>query len=368
MKLVVVLVLLGALAACGDGSDGRSAASSGTLSVQEPCASDHTFTAWCGYKNPEDLALTPDGNFLLATGFGGIPNPVLNEITLTDLGSMEKRVIEIVVAENTWGSRYCARTNTDFSTHGLDIVQRQDGRHMVAMTNHLPAETVELFELAPVDNRWQLVWRGCVEAPSLNEGRHQPLFNDVALTSQGSFFVTEMYDGEMPFEALIEAGLAGANTGQVWQWSQQEAFRSLAGTEGSFPNGVVLSDDASALYINYWFSGLTTKFDLETGSVVASHEGGRADNLTMANGSVWAAKHDMSVAEYLEGCPAEATNCFLPFSVHRLDPEDLKEQRVWRFDSEVFGFGTVATPVGEHVWLGSAHGDRIARFDLKAGD
>jgi sugar lactone lactonase YvrE len=174
-----------------------------------------------------------------------------------------------------------------------------------------------------------------------------------------------MYNGKMPFEALIQAGLTGANTGQVWQWSLPDGFRQVTGTEGSFPNGIVLSADASALYINYWFSGLTTKFDLGTGAVVGSHQGGRADNLTMANGSVWAAKHDMSVAEYLEGCPVEAANCFLPFSVHRLDLDDLREQRVWRFDSQAFGFGTVAIPVGEHVWLGSAHGDRIARFDLK---
>ena len=364
MKMAGILVLLAAIAACTDRPEVTPSAASQSKNIQSPCASDQSLTAWCGYKNPEDLAPTPDGDFLLATGFGGIPNPVLNEVSLIDLGSMEKWGIEIVLAENTWGSRTCTRTNTDFSTHGLDIVQRQDGRYMVAMTNHLPSETVELFELAPVERRWQLVWRGCVAAPSLAQGNHQPLFNDVALTADGSFYVTEMYNGKMPFEALIEAGLTGANTGQVWQWSVQEGFRRVAGTEGSFPNGIVLSADASALYVNYWFSGLTTKFDLGKGVVVASHQGGRADNLTIANGSVWAAKHDMSVAEYLEGCPVEAANCFLPFSVHRLDLGDLRERRVWRFDSQVFGFGTVATPVGESVWLGSAHGDRIARFDL----
>ena len=366
MKVVGILIALAAIAACSEHPAEISGNAPAPSNTQAPCASDQSFTAWCGYKNPEDLAPTPDGNFLLATGFGGIPDPALNVITLIDLRSMAKRDIEVVLADNTWGSADCTRTTKDFSTHGLDIVLRRDGRHMVAMTNHLPSETVELFELAPVDSHWQLVWRGCVEAPSLDGGNHQPLFNDVALTAEGSFYVTEMYNGNMPFEALIEAGLAGENTGTVWKWSQEEGFRSVAGTQGSFPNGIALSADATSLYVNYWFSGLTSKIDLETGAVVASHEGGRADNLTLAAGSVWAAKHDMSVVEYLEGCPAAATNCFLPFSVHRLDPEDLGEQRVWRFDSQAFGFGTVATPVGEHVWLGSAHSDRIARFDLEA--
>lgn len=367
MKVVGVFLLLLGLAACTERVEDSATTTSSPINVQAPCASDETLTAWCGYKNPEDLAPTPDGHFLLATGFGGIPNAVLNEITLIDLRSMEKRVIEIVLAENTWGSADCSRTSTDFSTHGLDIILREDGRSMVAMTNHLPAETVELFELVPVNNLWQLIWRGCVQAPRLSAGTHQPLFNDVALTPEGSFYVTEMYDGKMPFETLIQAGLAGDNTGLVWQWSAQEGFRSIAGTEGSFPNGIVLSDDASALYINYWFSGLTTKFDLATAAVVASHQGGRADNLTKANGSVWAAKHDMTVQEYLQGCPPDAQNCMLPFSIYELDLDNLQQKRRWSFASEVFGFATVATPVGDHVWLGSAHGERIARFDLTSG-
>ena len=70
---------------------------------------------------------------------------MLNVITLIDLRGMEKRDIDVVLAANTWGSADCTRTTTDFSTHGLDIVLRRDGRHMVAMTNHLPSETVELL-------------------------------------------------------------------------------------------------------------------------------------------------------------------------------------------------------------------------------
>ena len=142
MKVVGILIVLAALAACAERPEDVSGTVSDPSNVQAPCASDQSFTAWCGYKNPEDLAPTPDGNFLLATGFGGIPNPVLNVITLIDLRSMAKRDIEIVLADNTWGSADCTRTTKDFSTHGLDIILRRDGRHMVAMTNHLPSETV----------------------------------------------------------------------------------------------------------------------------------------------------------------------------------------------------------------------------------
>ena len=357
--LCVVAILVGCTDDPTDNAMTRSALS------QEPCAVDHTFTAWCDYKNPEDIAATPDNQFLLATGFGGLPDPYLNEMTITDLSTMSKRPVDIVLKENTWGEPSCTRSTTDFSTHGLDIVSRGSGEYMVAVTNHLPKETIEFFELASNAESWTLIWRGCVESPTLDSGEHLPMFNDVALTSEGNFYVSEMYNAKVPFEDLISAGIEEKDTGVVWFWSAAGGFEPIPGTKGSFPNGIVFDQMNNTLFVNYWFSGITIRFDIESGEIQASHLGGRADNLTLANGSVWTAKHDMTVEEYLESCPPDSVNCFLPFSVHELDLIDLREKNTWKFDSEIFGFGTVATPVAGQVWLGSAHGDRIARINLQ---
>ena len=97
------------------------------LAVTEPCAADGTLTVWCGFKNPEDLAPTPDNKFLLATGFGGIPESTLNEMSIIELSTMQRSSVDIVLAENTWGDAGCQRSTLDFSTHGLDIKQRTDG-------------------------------------------------------------------------------------------------------------------------------------------------------------------------------------------------------------------------------------------------
>ena len=75
----------------------------------------------------------------------------------------------------------------------------------------------------------------------------------------------------------------------------------------------------------------------------------------------------MTFMEYAEGQTADSVNC-LPFSVYELDLGDLAEKNAWSFDSEIFGMGTVATPVGDVAWFGSAHGDRVARFNLKPSD
>ena len=370
-SLVAVAAVFGLIVGCSDAPDSKPEVESppaAKAAAVEPCDADESFSVWCGYKNPEDLALTPDGDFLLATGFGGLPDSVVNEMSIIELSTMQQNSVEIVLAENIWGDPSCERTTLDLSSHGLDIKQRTDGKHMVAITNHLPKETIELFELLPTETSWQLIWRGCAESPVIESGARQPMFNDVALTADGGFYTTEMYNIMTPFEQVAAAGVEVKDTGVVWHWTADGGFAPVAGSSGSFPNGIVINDAEDTLYVNYWFSGLTIKLDINTGDVLAKHQGGRADNLTLVDGAVWAAKHDMTFMEYAEGCPADSVNCFLPFSVYELDLGDLTEKNSWGFDSEIFGMGTVATPVGDAVWFGSAHGDRVARFNLKPSD
>lgn len=367
-NFVAVAAVFGLIGGCSDPSDSKPEVKSrltAEAAVIEPCAADESLSVWCGYKNPEDLALTPDGDFLLATGFGGLPDPVLNEMSIIKLSTMQHSAVEIVLAENVWGDPSCERTTLDLSSHGLDIKQRSDGTNMVAITNHLPKETVELFELLPTETSWQLIWRGCAESPVIESGARQPMFNDVALTADGKFYTTEMYNIMTPFEQVAAAGAEGKDTGAVWYWTADSGFAPVAGSSGSFPNGIVINDAEDTLYVNYWFSGVTIKLDIKSGEVLAEHQGGRADNLTLDKGSVWAAKHDMTFTEYAEGCPADSVNCFLPFSVYELDLNDLTEKNAWSFNSEIFGMGTVATPAGDAVWSGTAHGDRVARLKIK---
>ena len=69
--------------------------------------------------------------------------------------------------------------------------------------------------------------------------------------------------------------------------------------------------------------------------------------------------NNLKDSEYFFFCSGQ-----LPFSVYELDLNDLSETNVWRYDSEIFGFGTVATPLGDSIWFGSAHGDRVARYEI----
>ena len=322
------------------------------------CESDSKLTTYCGFKNPEDLALTPDNNFLVVTGFGGIPDTVVGEMALFNLATLSRVEFNITLSANTWGDVNCKRSHLDFSPHGLDLVQREDGAHQLAITNHYPEETIEFFELVQKEKTWALEWRGCVAAQT------NTMFNDVALTRGGAFYATEMYSADLPYEELVAAGAAIEDTGSVWHWDSKDGYSIVSGTAGSFPNGIALSEGEDYLYINYWFAGKTVKFNLESSTVEFEHKAGLSDNLANINGDIWVATHDMTLDQLAE-CPPTLAQCLIPFTIFKLSGNDLSEQAVYPFKSNVYGVATVAIPHNNNVWLGTFHGDRIASFELE---
>ncbi|MGK0473076.1 MAG: hypothetical protein ACJAR0_003568 [Candidatus Azotimanducaceae bacterium] len=365
VKFITTAILLGCsflLASCSENPEviENEIMPAGVVKQAE-CKPDTNLNVHCGYKNAEDLALTPDGKFLVMTGFSALPDTYLSEMYLFDLDSQSRAHLTITLADNTWGDTSCMRDSLDFSPHGLSLRSRTDGTYQLAITNHLPEETIELFELIQNEASWGLVWRGCVTAPS------NTLLNDVALTLSGEFYTTEMYNADLPFDELLAAGADESITGYVWYWQGAQGFIKVEGTEGSFPNGIALSEDEEHLYINYWFAGKTTKFNLSTSKVEFEHNAGKADNLTNVNGDIWVAKHDMSLDQLAE-CPPTLAQCLLPFTIYKLSGEDLSEQAAYSFNSKTFGAATVAIPHEGQVWLGTFHGDRIASFELPANE
>jgi len=77
-----------------------------SLQAIEPCSEDSWLTAWCGYKNAEDLVATPDGRFLLATGFGGLPDSYINEMMIS-----RSRFVD--VAATTRRNFFCSKLRDD---------------------------------------------------------------------------------------------------------------------------------------------------------------------------------------------------------------------------------------------------------------
>ena len=338
----------------------------------EGCESDETFTVYCNYQNPEDLAVLPDGRHILVSEFGAIvplrPTNVQGNLSLLDTTDGRKKNLEIEMSDNVWGDPECQRDSMVLSPHGIDINERLDGSYQLAIVNHMPTETIELFELREINDSWSLTWRGCVNAPV------HGYFNDVALSSNGSFYVSQMYDKNISLFMLAVLDNTKEDTGYVYHWRRQNGFERLVNTDGAFPNGVELSDDENNLFINYAFGNKTSKYNLMSNSIEASFSmNGIPDNITVDGDYIWVGAQDHSGLDSLIYCGVFAKDIFedptinqcpLPFAAYQLRQSDLSLVNSYKYSNTVMGTATVALSLNGQLYIGTYHGDRIASVEL----
>ena len=338
----------------------------------EGCESDETFTVYCNYQNPEDLAVLPDGRHILVSEFGAIvplsPTNIQGNLSLLDTTDGRKKNLEIEMSDNVWGDPECQRDSMVLSPHGIDINERLDGSYQLAIINHMPTETIELFELREINDAWSLTWRGCVNAPV------HGYFNDVALSSNGSFYVSQMYDKNISLFMLAVLDNTKEDTGYVYHWRRQNGFERLVNTDGAFPNGVELSDDENNLFINYAFGNKTSKYNLMSNSIEASFSmNGIPDNITVDGDYIWVGAQDHSGLDSLIYCGVFAKDVFedpminqcpLPFAAYQLRQSDLSLVNSYKYSNTVMGTATVALSLNGQLYIGTYHGDRIASVEL----
>ena len=307
----------------------------------------------CGFRNPEDMALAPDGRIIVSQ-FGGMQGDpgslVLYEPETRSLTTLFPGLSARIGPE--WGDPDCAFPEA-FSPHGIDLQTRSDGRHQLAAVNHAGRESVELFEVA-ADGA--LTWRGCAEAP---EGGY---LNDVVVLRDGSFWVTRMFDRGSDTWAFLRAQF-GLDTGWAYAWSGTAGFSRLPGSDAPFPNGIEKSDDERYAYLNT-FNG-ARKIEVATGTIAAERTMDPLDNSYWSNdGRLLVASHTGSVAEMLACLSVPEGTCGMPFEIVALDPEDLSEQVIIAHQGAPMGGATVALQRDGVYYLGTFAGDRLGIVDL----
>ena len=87
----------------------------GNVSSIEPldgCKDNEELRVYCNFMNPEDLALTPDGNFLIVAEFGGMAPLVemtSGKLSFFNIKDKTRSQAKITFGENEWGSGDCSR-------------------------------------------------------------------------------------------------------------------------------------------------------------------------------------------------------------------------------------------------------------------
>lgn len=325
------------------------------------CDPSHGMTSYCGFTNPEDMVIIANGTKLLVSEIGVFMRDTPGSLTLLDLASGQKQSIKIIWEKDdeSWGDYLCPQPKiTLFSPHGIDLMTRKDGKLQLFVVNHGGREAVEFFELSQRNHEWQLHWKGCALPPG------DPFINDVAGLNDGGFMVTHMWDKNQPYLMLMFKYLFGINTGWVWEWQPQRGFYKLAEASGVAPNGIVVSDDNSKIYVNLYGDNKTIKIDRLTGLIEDEYEIQQPDNITLdEEGNLWIASHKHN--PITQDCVnVVAGPCMLPFEIIKVDTKSMQTEVALSHHGVPFGYSTVALKVGNTVYMGSAHGDRIVSFEL----
>ncbi len=361
LRLFGTALILVVLTACAN--DAEQVAESTEIKGskhQQICQSSDDINVFCGFGNPEDLVVTPDGEQLLVSEMGTFMVHEPSGMALFELETGQRAEIGVDWQQPaTWGDNTCSRPNPDlFSPHGIDLLEREDGSHQLLVVNHGGRESVEFFELARNDaEQWHLTWRGCALPPG------DPFINDVAALNDGGFVVTHMWDKGMPFENVAEKLLAGEKIGWAYEWQPATGFTQIPGSIEMMPNGVTVNADNSKIFLNIYMGNKTVRIDRETGEQDGEFAVQQPDNITIDDtGTLWVASHRHDPIN--QTC-TEPGVCLLPFAVVKADSTTLKAEVVLAHEGAPMGYSTVALRVGDKVYMGSAHGDRIASFSLK---
>ncbi|MHA7816026.1 MAG: SMP-30/gluconolactonase/LRE family protein [Pseudohaliea sp.] len=337
--------LLAALAAAG-------AAAADT----PPCDAVDGLVPVCGFVGPEDIVRAPGGRYLVVGQMGDPGGLVLVDTQAPGASA----VTPAIAPADGWGDPACPPPESALHLHGLDLSRRGDDRWQLLAVNHAGRESVEFFELSPGEPGGevppQLAWRGCVEAPP--EG----YFNDVAALPEGGFVVSHMAPRSAELRSFIFA-LFGRDTGFVYRWDPATGFSEQPGTASRYPNGVTVSPDGSALYLNEYLADRMRKIDLATGERLGEVAVEKPDNASWAaDGRLLIASHHAGLFALLGSLrqPRDEVS-LLPFSIIAVDPDTLAKETLFRHEGPPMGAGTVAVDAAGSLWIGSYVGDRVLR-------
>ena len=236
--------------------------------------------------------------------------------------------------------------------------------HTLYVVHHGNRESVEVFELDARQKQPAVTWIGCAVAPD-------PIgLNAVVALPEGGFAASN-FDPRPPAGArggFSPALLEGRPNGELWEWHTGRGWAKVPGSEAAGANGLEISKDGKWYYVAEW--GNRSFMRLSRGQTPARRDeislGFRVDNVRWApDGSLFVAGQggaDVGRGSGAGGAPPVITSV-----VGKVDPKTMKYQEIANYPtSGTVSFATVAVQVGDELWVGSAFGDRVARYPMKA--
>ncbi|MDD9893891.1 MAG: hypothetical protein OXT49_10370 [Gammaproteobacteria bacterium] len=328
----------------------------------------------CGFHQPEDFALLPDGKTLVVAELGSMFTYARGYLALFNTETEQLKRFELFdqPASEVWVDIDCPGPPGDvFSPHGIHYSQRADGDGQLLVINHGERESVEFFEVVSQQGEYDIEWRGCVSLPE------NDFANSVVATPEGGFIYSHMFNrdalrfGTTSWPSL--KAVLGIPSGHAVEWkglsvADGRQFETVPGTEAGFPNGVELSADGRYLFMNTSVDGYVHKVDRVAGERVASSEKiPHLDNIRWdQSGRLLAASMPTGLFESVRCLEIAPNNCGGTYNIVRLDPETLAHEVIYSHEGgQPMGAATVGFQVDKHLYIGSYSGNRLVKTPYK---
>lgn len=301
----------------------------------------------CGLKNPEDLEAIPRTRWIIASG---VSRGSLYRINRHD-HSVYNAFASMKLAWNRAQFASCPRPLDPEQFVGHGIAVRSARQPIVYVINHGQRESIEVFRF----NRKsaELTWIGCVPVPL------GMFANSVAPISGEGIAVTDMGP---PTADTFRRSILGEPTGNVRIWRPLIGWKSIDGSAGSIPNGIV--SDQSGRWVYVVRTGTRDVARLSTtgsGSSVVSHR------LEIAPDNIRRTEDGRLLVAGVRLDPTKAVGCLQDrscnpaFQIVSIDPATMDAMTVFNgADASSGGPATTALKVDGQYWLGTFRGNRIS--------
>ena len=322
-----------------------------------PCKSIDNSTGLstlCGFAKPEDLQFIRSRSAVIVSEQGWKAPISGGSISIVDVDTRSirlsrKRTVwpaaSATISRKLVGDPDCKAPPTDFSPHGLSVLERRSGIRL-AIVNHGDRESVELFDVLGKGDDLRLAWRGCALLPP------DTAANDVAIHSDGRLFISNYAPSTRDKRALTSlfAALRGETTGDVMEWSLKGGWRHLTGTGGAMPNGIVIDEVRKRLFVAELGKQRIVEFELNSDSSATQ----RAEFAfrDLADDLNWTMRGTLLVGGQVRKAPTQ-------WSVAEIDPKAGTVRSLFEERSEIHSV-TSATDVGDGIVFGSTGDQRIA--------
>ncbi len=306
----------------------------------------------CDLISPEDLAVIPDSEWIIASGNqeGGklhLVN-VRDKSTLVLYPTSQPREQLDAATYPACPGPMDPAEGAEFRAHGLYLKPGEGGVHTVYLVHHGFRESVEVFNVDANQTPPTLTWIGCAVAPEALT------FNSVVALPDGGLAATSFRTAGMTesFDEILE----GKTSGSVWEWHTDQGWTEVPESLEGGPNGLEISADGQWFYISGWGSQRFVR--LSRGRTPVEKDAVdlhfRPDNIRLqTDGTVLAAGADGF------DTPEETLH------VARIDPSTMTFERIIdRPVIEKFAACTTATQIGDEIWMGTNRGEKIGYFPV----